>query len=394
MLTLKKEKRYSARQMLLAALGGVLAALALTAVLLWVLLGRQGLSLAVAWGAVRTQFVGEYDPDQATDAALAGLVAGMGDRWSYYLDAEGYAAQNQRRENSFVGIGVGVELAPGQGMRLTTVYENSPAREAGLTAGEIITAVDGVSLGDKTLEEGTGLVQGEEGTALTLTVLGIDGAEREVELRRARVESRSVTYRLLEDGTGYIQVRNFYTHSAGQVEAAVEALEEQGAGALVFDMRNNGGGYVDQLTQMLDFLLPEGAIFRSESKGGGEKVTNSDENRVDLPMATLVNGGTYSAAEFFAAQLQESVGAPIVGEGTSGKGYSQQAVPLPNGGALNLSTGRYRTGAGVSLVGTGVSLDAQVALDGEQAAALVAGTLEPGEDPQLQRALELLADKG
>lgn len=391
MLTLKKkEKGYSSGQMVLAALGGAMAALATALVLLWVILGPYLLSLAGAWGMVRTRFVGEYDPDQVVDAALEGMVAGTGDRWSYYLDAAGYAAQKERRDNSFVGIGVTVRFLEGEGLLLTEVYENAPAQEAGLAVGEVITAVDGVPLADKTLEEGTALVQGEEGTTVTLTVRGPEGAEREAELRRAQVENISVTCELLEGGKGYIQVKNFYSHSADQVKAAVETLREQGATALVFDMRNNGGGYVSELTEMLDYLLPEGPIFRSETRSGRETVTESDENSVDLPMATLVNADTYSAAEFFAAQLQESVGAPIVGEETSGKGYSQQAIPLPNGGALNLSTGRYRTGAGTSLVGTGVTLDRKVTLDGEKRAALSAQTLERGEDDQLQAALELL----
>ena len=225
---------------------------------------------------------------------------------------------------------------------------------------------------------------------VTLTVRALNGGEREVELRRTQVESVSVSYELIEGNVGYIQVKNFYTHSADQVQGAVEALEEQGAAALVFDMRNNGGGYVSELTQMLDHLLPEGPIFRSETKGGRETVTESDEKSVELPMATLVNADTYSAAEFFAAQLQESVGAPIVGEATSGKGYSQQAIPLPNGGALNLSTGRYRTGAGVSLIGTGVTLDREVELNETAQAALRAGTLAREEDAQLQAALALL----
>ena len=317
-------------------------------------------------------------------------MAGTEDRWSYYLNAEAYAAQRERRENSFVGVGVTVEPLEGEGLRILAVYEGAPAYEAGLTAGEVIVAVDGVDLAEKTLEEGTALVQGKEGTTLILTVRGTDGEEREVELRRERVENISVTYQLLEGGVGYIQVKNFYTHSADQVQAAVEDLQGQGAGALVFDMRNNGGGYVSELTQMLDHLLPEGPIFRSETRGGRETVTDSDESGVELPMATLVNADTYSAAEFFAAQLQESVGAPIVGEETSGKGYSQQAIPLPNGGALNLSTGRYRTGAGESLVGTGVRLDERVELDEEDRRALSAGLLEPQEDAQLQAALKLL----
>lgn len=390
MLTLKKEKRFSASQMVLAALGGAMVALATGLLLLWVILGPYVLSLAEAWGLVQTRFVGEYDPDRVVDSALAGMVAGTGDRWSYYLDAEGYAAQNQRRENSFVGVGISVEDAEGEGLRILEVYENAPAREAGLGVGEIITAADGVSLAGRTLEESTALVQGEEGTTVKLTIRALDGSQREVELRRAQVESVSVTYELLGDNVGYIQVKNFYTHSADQVQGAVEALEEQGAVALVFDMRNNGGGYVSELTQMLDYLLPEGPIFRSETKGGRETVTESDESCVDLPMATLVNGDTYSAAEFFAAQLQESVGAPIVGAETSGKGYSQQAIPLPNGGALNLSTGRYRTGAGVSLIGTGVELDAEVELNEEDSRALLMGTLERSEDAQLQAALALL----
>lgn len=389
MLTLKREKRYSTVQMLLAAVAGALVALATGLLLLWAVLGPYILSLGTAWGLVQTRFVGEYDPDRVVDAALEGMVAGTGDRWSYYLNAEGYAAQNERRNNSFVGVGVTV-LEEEEGLRITEVYENAPAEKAGLTVGEVLTAVDGVSLAGKTLEEGVSLVQGEAGTSLTLTVKGLDGKQRQVELHRAQVENSSVTYELLEDKVGYIRVKNFYTHSADQVEAAVEQLREQGAEALLFDMRNNGGGYVDQLTKMLDHLLPEGPIFRSESRTGRETVTHSDPECVPLPMATLVNADTYSAAEFFAAQLQESIEAPIVGEKTSGKGYSQQAIPLPNGGALNLSTGRYRTGDGVSLIGTGVRLDKEIVLSEEENTALFMGTLEPVQDPQLQGALELL----
>lgn len=385
------EKRtYTARHMILAALGGAMAALATGVLALWIVLGPHAFSLLEAWGAIRTSFVGEYDPEQVVDSALSGMVAGTGDRWSYYLNAEEYAAQNERRENSFVGIGVTVTSDGEEGLLIREVYPDGPAWKAGLLAGERIVAVDGTALETLTMEEGTGLIQGEAGSELTLTVESPDGTRREVELRRARVESRSVEHSLLADGVGYIQVKNFYTRSADQMKQAVKDLEEQGATALVFDMRNNGGGYVDELTQMLDALLPEGPIFRSESKMGRETVTGSDGEHTELPMATLVNGNTYSAAEFFAAQLQESVGAPIVGEETSGKGYSQQAVPLPNGGALNLSTGRYRTGGGASLIGTGVTLDAEVVLDGAQSAALAAGLLSPEEDPQLQKALELL----
>lgn len=385
-----REKRYSTLHMLLAALAGGLLFLATALLIAWVALGPRVLSLVEAWGLVRTQFVGEYDPDRAVDSALEGLVAGIGDRWSYYLNAEDYEAQSQRRENAYVGIGVTVEYTDPRGLLIAAVREGSPAQEAGLLPGELITSVDGFSLAGEDQAQGPRRIQGTAGTSALLTILDEKGETRAVEVLRAEMENLSVRYELLADGTGYVKVENFYTHSAQQVKDAVEDLRDRGAERLVFDMRNNGGGYVSELTGMLDYLLPEGPIFRSETKGGRETVTESDENCVDLPMATLVNADTYSAAELFAAQLQESVGAPIVGEKTSGKGYSQQAIPLPNGGALNLSTGRYRTGAGVSLIGTGVSLDAELSLDEEQARALRAGNLPAEEDPQLQKALELL----
>lgn len=376
--------------MVLAAVGGALAGTVTLVLCLWLAVGPRVLSLTEAWRLVNTRFVGEYDPDKVVDYALSGMVQGVEDRWSYYLNAENYEAQNQRRDNVYEGIGVTVGYSDDRGLLIQKVQPGTPAQEAGLEPGEVIVEVDGFSLAGEGQAEGVERILGEPGTPLTLVVLAAGGSRREVTLCRAEVETSSVSGQVLPDGTGYVKVSDFYSHSGRQMKDMVDSLVEQGAVRLVFDMRNNGGGFVHELTEILDYLLPEGAIFRSEDKGGKEKVTYSDESCIHLPMATLVNGDTYSAAEFFAAQLQETVGAPIIGEPTSGKGYSQQALPLPNGGALNLSTGRYRTGNGVSLIGTGVSLDVEVKLDEEENAALLAGTLEPEADAQLQTAVEKL----
>lgn len=385
-----KEKRYSRRHLVLAALAGFAATLLLLTLLLWLVVGTQGISMLGAWGIIRARFVGGYDPDTVADTALSGMVAGLGDRWSYYVGAEGYQSLRESRSNSYVGIGVTVDYGDGRGLLITSVKEDGPADRAGLTAGELITAVDGASIAGEARYTGSDSIRGEAGTVVSLTVLSSDGRERAVEITRAALHTDPVSYELLEGKVGYVDLQNFNTGAAGDFNDAVDDLLERGAVAFVFDMRNNGGGYVDELTRILDHLLPEGPIFRSVTKGGREKVLRSDADCVDLPMAVLVNGNTYSAAEFFAAQLRESVGAAIVGEETSGKGYSQQTFPLPNGGALSFSTEKYYTGAGVSLVGTGVTLDAQVILDEEEAWALWAGTLEHGEDEQLQKALELL----
>ena len=340
-------------------------------------LGDYGASLVEGLKLVEERFVGEYDETAAVDSALEGLVNGLGDRWSYYLTEEEYEAQNQLRTNQYVGIGVTVTYEREEGLLIQEVTAGSPAEEAGLRAGEIITAVDGTSLEGDGRFSGATLIQGEEGTTVSLEVLGTDGTRRTVEARRASMDTDPVESKMLQGNVGYVHLLNFYDNSAARLEEAVTQLQEQGAQALIFDMRSNGGGYLSQLTDMLDFLLPEGPIFITRDKAGNEEITQSDASCVDLPMVVLVNADTYSAAEFFAAELQEWGVAKIVGEPTSGKGYSQQTFALPHGGAIAISTGAYFTGSGTSLIGTGLTLDQEVYQTGEG-------------DAQLEAALELL----
>ena len=373
-----RQKRFSLFQMLLAVVLTAAVVLAAGAVVMNHLLGGAGgRSLLEAWRLINTRFVGEYDGDAVVDGALEGMVAALGDRWSYTLTEEELAAQNQRRTNQYVGIGVTVSYENEAGLEILEVTPGGPAEAAGLRPGEVLTAVDGTSLAGEARYEGAGLIQGEAGTAVTLEVLGTDGDTRTVEVERAGIETDPVESGMLAGDVGYVALANFYDNSAQRLEEAVEALMDQGARALVFDMRDNGGGYLHELTDMLDFLLPEGPVFISRDRAGNESVTTSDASCVDLPMAVLVNANTYSAAEFFAAELQERGAAVVVGEPTSGKGYSQQTFTLPYGGAVNISTGAYFTGSGASLIGTGLTLDAEVYNTGE-------------EDAQLEAALALL----
>ena len=371
-------KRFSALHLIILLPVTMLLTAGVLLAVFYGIFGKEGLSLLEGLYLVNSRFVGEYDQTQVVDSALSGMVDGLGDRWSYYLTEEEYAAQNQRRTNQYVGIGVTVNYESEEGLTIVEVTAGGPAEAAGLQSGEVITMVDGFSLAGENRYEGSEHIQGEEGTTVTLEVLGTDGQTRTVEVTRASLDSDPVTAKMLEGNVGYVALANFYDHSAERLEEEVTKLQEEGAVALVFDMRNNGGGYLSQLTEMLDFLLPEGPIFISRDRAGNEEVTQSDAACVDLPMAVLVNADTYSAAEFFAAELQEQGVAVIVGEPTSGKGYSQQTFALPHGGAMAISTGAYFTGSGTSLIGTGLTLDAEVYLTGEG-------------DAQLEAALDLLA---
>lgn len=385
-----KEKRGSKKAVIIAVLITFFATVGGIFLALWLALGSGGLAVLEGIFLVNTRFVGPMDRQTVADSALTGMVKGLGDRWSYYLDPDWYQSELLRRENVYVGVGITVTYDHEEGLYIKEVAPDGPAEAAGVLPGEILTAVDGVSTVGEGRDDAVARIKGERGTTVALTLLSADGSSRTVTVTRGAVKESPVRYELLEDGVGYVKLENFNSRSAEDFKAAVDALLEQGAAALVFDVRNNGGGYVDELTDMLDYLLPEGPVFRMRSRSGREKVFTSDAAHVDLPMAVLVNADSYSAAEIFAGELREAGAAVVVGVETSGKGYAQITYPVLGGGALGISTYEYVTGGGVSLVGTGVTLDADVDLDEERAALLKADALPHGEDAQLSAALELL----
>ena len=353
---------------------------------LWcALLGRSGLTMVETYLLARFAFVEpDADLEGATDKALSAFVDGLGDRWSYYLPAQRHQETIERRANSYVGIGVTVDsVSREEGLLVQSVTRDGPADKAGVLAGDVITAVDGVSIAGEGRETASDLIRGEEGTKVALTLLGEDGASRDVTCTRATLHNASAQGRLLDNKVGYVQLSNFYSGSADSFQAEVDALLEQGAESLLIDLRGDPGGYVSELEQILDYLLPEGPVFTHKPRWWFKSVYVSDENCVDLPMAVLVNQHSYSAAELLAAQLRESVDAPIVGERTSGKGYSQLTFPLANGGGAGLSTAAYCTGSGHSLIGEGIVPDVELSLP-EGAA------LGGEDDVQLKAALELL----
>lgn len=384
-----KEKRFTKKQMVCAIL--LTAALSLGGVLLLAvaLLGPQGLSVLEGYVLIKTIFVGEADMDQVADQALYAMAEATGDRWTYYLDPAWNESQLQAEANQSRGIGVTV-LYREEGLLVTDVVPGGGAAEAGILAGETLREVNGLPLYGENVDENRLSIQGEDGTFAKLLVRDAQGTERMVEAERRSFFNSPVRYEMLEGKVGYIRLRDFHSGAARELAAAVDDLTAQGAGALLFDMRQNGGGFLDELCDILDKLLPEGPIFYQQTSWGWSWTKQSDAAWVDLPMAVLVDQDSYSAAELFAGQLRESVNAPIVGVHTSGKGYFQYHFGLPHGGGLGLSIGKYATGGKVSLAGVGLTPDKEIALTQEQTALLRAYWLPKEEDPQLQTGVELL----
>lgn len=339
-----------------------------------------------------TCYVGEADQKKMEDYAASAMVSALDDRWSYYMTAEQYLSYQDAMANSYVGVGITVQAREDrQGIDIIAITAGSPAEEAGLMTGDVLVAVNGADIIGKELAEVSALIRGEEGTDVTLSIERA-GQKKTFRVTRRKFQTPVATYELLDDGIGLITIENFDDRCAEETIAAIEALKKQGAVALIFDVRNNPGGYKHELVEVLDYLLPEGPLFRTEDYMGRTQVDQSDADHLNMPMAVLMNLSSYSAAEFFAAALDEYDAAITVGEKTFGKGYFQSTFPLSDGSAVNLSIGKYYTPNGNSLAGVGLTPDVSVEVDEETAAKIAAGTLAPEEDPQIIAAINALKD--
>ena len=338
-------------------------------------------------------FIDDYDESALADAAASAMVQATGDKWSYYLSADQYDAYAETMSNAYVGIGVTIQVGEDEGgMRIELVTPGSPAEEAGIEAGDIIISIEGQPTLELGMSGTRALVRGEEGTSVHL---GMRRGVRafEVDVTRRSIQTVVASCELLDDDIGYIKIANFDERCAEETLACIDEMLEKGAKALLFDVRFNGGGYKNEMVKVLDRLLPEGVLFRSVDYTGKEETDYSDAACLELPMAVLVNEDSYSAAEFFAAALQEYEAATIVGTQTTGKGNFQSAFRLSDGSMLNISIGKYFTPNGVSLSETGVTPDVETDLTDEEYAALYAGKLAHDADGQLQAALGVLREK-
>lgn len=375
---------------LLRFLSYVVVAMLATAITLQMTMKTDTGKLDRLENLIQERYIGEADGEAMEDAAAAAMVKATGDRWSYYIPASQYEAHKEQSENAYVGIGITIQQAEdGSGFLIVMVNQNGPAQEAGIQVNDLLIAVEDQDVREMTADQVRELIRGEAGTKVSLTVMR-QGEHQTLAVERRRIESAVATGQMLADGIGLVKISNFDERCASESIAAVQKLQQEGAKKIIFDVRNNPGGYAEELVKLLDYLLPEGDLFRSVSYDGTEKVDTSDADCLDMPMAVLINGSSYSAAEFFAAALQEYQAATIVGEPTVGKGVYQTTISLGDGSAVALSTGKYFTPKGNSLTDVGVIPDVRVDVDEETAEKIYYGTLSYADDLQIQAAIQVL----
>lgn len=377
----------------LVFLSYVLTALLACVVTMWLILGNRigGFSkLEQLELLIDKNFIGEMDRTEIQDAAANAMVQALGDKWSYYIPADEYGAYQLQMKNEYIGIGVAVRATEdGTGLEIEEVAAGSSAELVGLVPGDCIIAVEGELVSDLSAKEAKERLKGEAGTVVDLTVKkGMETVE--ISLSRAAIKTPVATWQMLENNIGLVTIENFDSRCAEETIDAIESLLAQGADQLIFDVRNNPGGYKSEVVKVLDYLLDEGVLFHSLYSDGKEEKVYAKEGGLEIPMAVVVNKNTYSAAEFFAAALSEHGVAGVVGEKTVGKGYFQNVYPMSDGSAVGLSAGKYFTPNGISLEGVGITPAYPVEVDEETFARIYYNLLQPGEDPQILKAVQVL----
>jgi len=347
--------------------------------------------LSEAAEIIRDNYIGEYNESVLSDSAIDAMIESLDDRWSYYMTAEEVESYLRSSQNSYGGIGIVVQNDTEQIATILKVYTDSPAGQANIQPGSRFLTVDeenvtGLDMDSVVEKIRAAISRGK----IVLRLLCPDGSEEEYELIPGDVFTNPVSYELLESGLGYIRLDNFEGRSAQDGITAIKQLVSESVPGIIFDMRENPGGQLNELLEILDFILPEGKLFISRNIDGSESVDYSDASCVTLPMVVLVNEDTYSAAEFFAAALREYGWAKLVGAQTSGKGYAQITVPMTDGSAIHISHIAYYTPNGECLAGVGLTPDITVAMGEEERTLLYYGMLSKEDDIQLQEAEKLL----
>ena len=339
---------------------------------------------------VRNQYLSDIDEENLLDYVARGYMVGINDKYAAYMTQEEYKYYQQENEGVLVGIGTTGRKDDSGYILIVDVKEGSPAETAGIQAGDLIIKVNEEDILTIGYTQAMSNIKGEEGTKVSLT-LRREGEDYTVELTRKNTHSSTIAYRIIGEN-GYIKVENFDETTEDDFKYAVSDLRSQDVKGLIFDVRNNPGGLLDSVADVLDYLLPEGDLVSETNKKGETKVLRtSDSNYIDLPMVVLVDGETASAAELFAADLRDFKAAELVGQTTYGKGIMQGAFPLEDGSAIKMTIAYFNPHSGVNFDGVGLKPDYEVVLTTEQK--LNFETLDENTDPQLMKAIAVLDAK-
>ncbi|MEG0614809.1 MAG: S41 family peptidase [Oscillospiraceae bacterium] len=337
---------------------------------------------------VRSNYNGQIDETKLQDFICAGYIRGLGDKYASYHSAEDSKDISLSDSGYAVGVGITISQDESGYIRVVKVDEGTSAFEMGIKADDFIVAVNGADVLTTGYENSVKAVSGDEGTTVKVTVRR-DGVDNEYQLVRKKMDIVSVTSEMLENNVGYIKITTFNSTTPKQFKIALEKLINANAKQMIFDVRNNGGGFVNSAADMLNQLLPAGEIATATYKNGDTKiiVKTDGTSTYKLPTVVLVNNKTASAAELFAAAMRDFANAQIVGVNTYGKGVMQDVVTLADGSTISVTTAKYQTTKTECYDGIGLKPNFEVALSKTEE--MDFANLTSLTDPQLKKAIEV-----
>lgn len=335
------------------------------------------------------EYLGEVDNDEMAEGVYAGLVYGLGDVYSRYYTADEYAQETASTDGAYAGIGVSIQKNKNGGVQIAECYEGGPGADAGLQTGDVITAINDTDVTDMELSDVVSLIRENKDKTIVLTVFRENEEKsREISVDVTDVELPSVFGEMLDKKTGYIQITQFTGVTPQQYKDMFAELKDKGMERLVIDLRDNPGGLLTSVCDILREILPEGLIVYTEDKyGNREEETCDGKHQLDMPLAVLVNENSASASEIFAGAVQDHGVGTIVGTTTYGKGVVQELRQLSDGSAVKLTVSNYYTPNGNSINKVGIKPDVEVKLASEL---LNKDEITHEEDNQLQKALDVI----
>ena len=340
---------------------------------------------------INAYYLDEIDGQKVEDTMYTGMVAGLEDPYSVYYSKEELESMEESISGAYSGIGATLTQDPDTGeLSVVSCFDGTPAQEAGLQPGDVITGWNGNSVEGMELSELVSKIKTDPEEQLTLEIER-DGEILEVELTRREVQIPTVEYEMLDDQIGYIRLVEFDEVTADQFKEALEDLENQNMKKLIIDVRNNPGGVLQVVCDMLDQLLPEGLIVYTEDKNGNRKeYTSDEEHQFTKLLAVLANENSASASEIFAGAIQDYGIGTIVGTTTFGKGIVQRTFYLSDGTGVKLTVAKYYTPKGHDIHKKGITPDVETELDEELKNQ---SSISHEEDNQLQKAIEVLQEE-
>ncbi len=337
---------------------------------------------------LKKYYLKDIDEEKLNEAAIEGYVAGLGDPYTEYIPKEDMEDYTSNLLGNYVGIGIYMAVNTQKNViQVLTPIKGSPAEESGILSGDIILSVDGVKYTGDDMSSASDAIKGEEGTTVKIEILR--GEETKTfEITRKKVITNPVEAKKLENNIGYIQITSFDEETAKDFKNKFETLQEQKITSLIIDLRNNGGGLVDEALEIADYIVPKGKeVLITVDKDQKEKIEKTKEDvLIDMPIVVLVNEYTASSSEILSGALKDLNEATIVGTTTYGKGVIQQLFKLRDGSGLKVTTHEYYTPNRNKINGVGIEPNEIVELP--------KGTnilnVSEDQDTQLQKAIELL----